>query len=178
MCEGSGSVDDGGAAAEPSIAKASQANPKFEEKIREGPNTTQHNNQRQQTIGGLLHIYVHLYNTIRRVPARTHLADVVAVEAAGGGEDDEVGEGVADVHLPLVAPRGEEVVRLLFWGVFWCGESEGGVGMGRRCGWREHEHNYRTRQQAPDPPENQPLYKTNTQHNASKHALALVIFST
>ena len=49
---------------------------------------------------------------------RTHLADVVAVEAAGGGEDDEVGEGVADVHLPLVAPRGKEVLGLLFWWVF------------------------------------------------------------
>ena len=102
-------------------------------------------------------------HTHTHTQVRTHLADVIAVEAAGGGEDDEVGEGVTDVHLPLVAPRGEEVLGLLFW----CGESEDGMVMGRRCGWGEHEHNYRT-------PNATPRHQTPN----TKHALALVIFST
>lgn len=59
-----------------------------------------------------------------------YLAHVVPVEAAGGREDNQVGQGVADVHLPLVAPRGEKVFRLLFgffcfFGVFWGGGGEG-----------------------------------------------------
>ena len=41
------------------------------------------------------------------------LADLAAQEAPGRGEHDELGEGVEEVHLALVAPLGEVVLSLL-----------------------------------------------------------------
>ena len=61
----------------------------------------------------LLHTHTHTHTHTHRLRAYAYLAHVVAVEAAGGGEDRELRQGVADVHLARVAPRGEEVLRLL-----------------------------------------------------------------